>query len=149
VTETPDQRPFWKSKPLGEMSLDEWELLCDGCGKCCLNKLEDIDSGEVFHTDVACRFLDLDTCRCTDYARRTLLVPDCTELLPMNLGQLRWLPSTCAYRLLYEGRDLPSWHHLVSGSRDTVHQAGASVRGRVISERDGVDLEDHVASWPA
>lgn len=141
--------PFWKRKTLKEMTLDEWESLCDGCAKCCLHKLEDPDTSELSFTNVACKLLDTKTCRCTNYVERTLLVPDCVELLPRNLGHLAWLPNTCAYRLIYEGKDLPWWHPLVSGDKKTVHKAGVSARGRIISELEAGDLEDHIVEWPA
>lgn len=139
----PDQ-PFWREKRLEEMNPAEWESLCDGCGKCCLNKLEDIDTGELAYTNVACRLLDLGTCRCTRYPERSRLVPDCVTLTPDNIAGLRWMPSTCAYRLLAEGKELPYWHPLVSGDPDSVHRAGISVRGRAISERRAGPLEHHI-----
>lgn len=126
--------PFWKTKPLAEMSRAEWESLCDGCGRCCLHKLEDIDSGRLFYTSVVCRLFDDERCRCTRYAERNRLVPDCLVLTPDNLDGIDFLPETCAYRLLNEGRDLPDWHPLVSGDPESVHRAGVSVRGKVISE---------------
>jgi uncharacterized cysteine cluster protein YcgN (CxxCxxCC family) len=141
--------PFWRRKTLSEMTLDEWESLCDGCGRCCLHKLEDADTAVVSYTEVACRLLDLGTCRCRNYAERTLLVPDCVELTPHNLSNLHWLPPTCAYRRLGEGRDLAWWHPLVSGDPATVHSAGISVRGRALSESEAGDIEDHIAAWPA
>lgn len=141
--------PFWKRKTLKEMTLDEWESLCDGCAKCCLHKLEDPDTGELAFTNVSCKLLDTKTCRCTNYPERTFLVPDCVELLPRNLGNLAWLPNTCAYRLLHEGKDLPWWHPLVSGDKKTVHRIGVSARGRIISELEAGDLEDHIVEWPA
>ncbi len=144
----PETEPFWRCKTLRRMTPEEWESLCDGCAKCCLHKLEDIDSGEISYTDVACRLLDLGTCRCIDYAKRHRLVPDCIVLTPDLVDDLGWLPSTCAYRLVSEGRDLPWWHPLVSGDPDTMHRAGASVRGRVVSERRAGDLEDHIVDWP-
>ena len=142
--------PFWRRTPLAEMSAAEWESLCDGCAKCCLVKLQDTDAETTDYTDVACRLLDCETCRCTDYANRASLVPDCVTLSPANIASLSWMPSTCAYRLLAEGRDLPWWHPLVSGDPETVHQAGISVRHRVLSETE-VDedaLEDRIVDWP-
>ena len=142
-------RPFWQTKSLEEMTHEEWESLCDGCGKCCLIKLEDGDSGEIDHTDVACKLLDLETCRCGNYARRKQIVPDCIVLTPDKINSLRWMPSTCAYRLISEGKDLPDWHPLVSGEFESVHRAGISVRGRAVSEDDvpDEDLEDHIVAW--
>jgi uncharacterized cysteine cluster protein YcgN (CxxCxxCC family) len=122
--------PFWKSKTLAEMSETEWESLCDGCGKCCLIGLEDADTGEVYLTDAACDLLDGDACRCKDYANRKTHVPDCVKLTPETVGELSWLPKTCAYRLVHEGQDLRWWHPLVSGDPETVHAANVSVRGK-------------------
>jgi len=141
--------PFWETKPLAEMTSGQWEQLCDGCGRCCLNKLENENTGEIYHTDVACRLLDPDTCRCASYTDRKRFVPDCQILTHQNLKRYAWLPSTCAYRLLAEGDSLYWWHPLVSGDPETVHDAGISVRGRIVSERDTDDLENHVVSWPA
>lgn len=135
---------FWETKALVEMSQAEWESLCDGCGKCCLHKLQDEDSGELFYTNVACRLLNLNTARCTRYAARVRLMPDCIQLNPEKLRQCNWLPSTCAYRLLAEGKALPDWHPLVAGNAQAVHRAGASVRGWAISEQQVRDLEDYV-----
>lgn len=140
--------PFWKSKSLGEMTRQEWESLCDGCGRCCLLKLEDVDSGHIDFTNVACRLLDLGTCRCTRYGERKRFVPDCVVLTPGTVEQISWMPATCAYRLIAEGRELYWWHPLVSGNTETVHSAGVSVRGRAISEKRAGDLEDHVVEWP-
>ncbi len=139
--------PFWKEKRLDQMTKREWESLCDGCGKCCLHKLEDED-GEITYTDVACRLLDLNTCRCTNYAKRNRIVPDCVALTPANIKTLNWMPSTCAYRLLAEGKDLPWWHPLVSGDPETVHSAGISVRDRVVSEEKAGTLELRLVKWP-
>jgi len=140
--------PFWKTKKLNEMTLQEWDSLCDGCAKCCLHKLEDQDTGELAYTDVACHLLDTNSCHCRNYGERTFLVPDCVELVPTNLSELRWLPPTCAYRLIKEGKDLYWWHHLVSGSREDVHEVGISVRGRAMTERRAVNLEDNIVEWP-
>jgi uncharacterized cysteine cluster protein YcgN (CxxCxxCC family) len=145
-----DEEPFWRSKTLAEMSEAEWESLCDGCGRCCLNKLEDIDTGEIAFTDVGCRLLDRETCRCTNYAGRQALVPDCVKLEPESVASLAWLPPTCAYRLVGEGRDLYWWHPLVSGDPESVHAAGVSVRGRTVSEEDYPPerLEERIVRWP-
>ncbi len=141
---------FWHGKSLAQMSAAEWESLCDGCGRCCLVKLEDDDTGEVYTTDVACRLLDCETCRCSDYDNRFDKVADCLKIDLDAVENLSWLPPTCAYRLIDEGKDLYWWHHLVSGSRETVHLAGISVRGRVLSE-DDVEIEDlpeRIVDWP-
>ena len=142
---------FWRHKALNEMTRAEWESLCDGCGRCCLNKLTDEDTNETVFTDVGCKLLDARTCRCTDYAHRQREVKDCVRLTSRNVRRLTWLPPTCAYRIVANGGDLPWWHHLVSGSRETVHEAGISVRGRVsASEEDVPDekFEDFIVSWP-
>ncbi|RYZ52826.1 MAG: YcgN family cysteine cluster protein [Proteobacteria bacterium] len=139
--------PFWKEKTLAQMSSNEWESLCDGCGKCCLHKIEDEDTGEIAFTNVACRLLDAKTCRCSNYTKRIHFVKDCQVLNPKKVHRLQWLPSTCAYRLLADGRDLPKWHPLVSGSRDSVHKAGISVKNKIISEDHVKDLEDFVVDW--
>ena len=125
---------FWENKKLDELSSEQWELLCDGCGRCCLQKLKNPTTGKVYYTSVACHLLDLDTCRCSDYAMRHILVPDCVELKAGNIIKLRWLPKTCAYRLVAENKSLPEWHPLVSGDPESVHTAGMSVRHRAISE---------------
>lgn len=140
--------PFWKRKSLAEMSGEEWERLCDGCAKCCLTKLEDEVSGELFYTNVACRLLDLDICRCTRYAERHRLVANCEALNAGNVGRFDWLPPTCAYRRLAAGKDLPWWHPLVSGDPDTVHRVGASIRGRAVPEAAAGPPEHHIVTWP-
>ena len=146
MTEKTDQ-PFWKVKPLTEMSRTEWDSLCDGCAKCCLHKLEDEETGEIAQTNVACRLLDMQTCRCMHYPERQRLVPDCVVLNPVNVGNLTWMPSTCAYRLLAEGKELFDWHPLVSGDPDSVHHASVSVRGRAVSEREAGELTHHLVDW--
>lgn len=139
---------FWQTKTLPEMTLKEWEALCDGCGLCCLHKLEDADTGEISYTEVACLLLDCDSCQCNNYPLRKKLVPDCVILTPDQVEDFHWLPKSCAYRLVAEGKDLNAWHPLVSGDKDSIHQAGISVRGRAISERDAGALEDHIVDWP-
>jgi len=132
---------FWEKKSLSEMSAEEWEALCDGCGQCCRVKLEDEDTGVIHQTSVVCRLLDTATCRCRDYANRQALVPDCVRLDPENVGEISWLPTTCAYRVLAEGGELAWWHPLVSGEEASVAAAGMSVKGQVVSERE-VDEEE-------
>ena len=142
--------PFWR-KPLAALTIAEWESLCDGCGRCCLVKLEDEDTGQVHFTDVGCTLLDVGSCRCSDYANRQAKVSDCVKLTADIVEDIAWLPPTCAYRLVEEGRDLPWWHPLVSGRPETVHEAGISVRGRVSASEDDVaieDLPDHIKTWP-
>jgi uncharacterized cysteine cluster protein YcgN (CxxCxxCC family) len=133
---------FWEEKSLAEMSREEWESLCDGCARCCLVKLEDEESGELYYTSVVCRYLDIGQCSCGVYAERTRLVPDCLQVTQENVTQLYWMPQSCAYRLLAEGKSLPDWHPLVSGNRQSVHRAGISVRGYAISEQDLDDEDD-------
>jgi uncharacterized cysteine cluster protein YcgN (CxxCxxCC family) len=140
--------PFWKTKALAEMSRDEWESLCDGCGRCCLHKLRDDDTGAVWWTNVSCRLLDTQTCRCSDYANRKRRVPDCVRLTPHVLPDIDWLPPSCAYQRLQAGLGLEWWHPLVSGDPETVHRAGISVRGRTVDERRAGPLDHHLAEWP-
>jgi hypothetical protein len=143
-----DMRPrFWETVTLAEMTPAEWEALCDGCGKCCLNKLEYEDTGEVDYTNIACRLLDGQTCRCRHYATRRDHVPDCVSLTPASLpGVAYWLPATCAYKLLYQGKPLRPWHPLISGDPDSVHRAGISMQGRTIPETDVPEdaWDDHI-----
>ncbi len=140
---------FWEQKSLTDMNREEWEALCDGCGRCCLQKLEDADSGEIYYTAIACQLLDSDSCRCTEYAERLNKVPDCVRLDQENIKKINWLPLSCAYRRLMEGRGLPNWHPLITGDAESVHRAGISVRGKTFS-RDKVpvdDWEDHIVQW--
>jgi uncharacterized cysteine cluster protein YcgN (CxxCxxCC family) len=136
------ERPFWQVKRLEQMTTTEWESLCDGCGRCCLIRFEDEDTGEIVPTRVACRLFDDQTCRCSDYANRKRQVPDCIKLTPHNIEGLQWMPPSCAYRRLHEGRDLASWHPLVSGDPESVHRAGIGIRGQTISETLFEDAED-------
>ena len=138
---------FWERFPLHRLTPAEWEALCDGCGRCCLNKLEDADTGEVAHTRIACRLLDGESCRCGNYAIRKQLVPECVVLTPKNIGEIAyWMPPTCAYRVLHEGRRLAPWHPLVSGDPESVHRAGISVRGWTVPEFEVPEdeWEDHI-----
>lgn len=137
-------RRFWEDVPLAQLDRAEWEALCDGCGKCCLHKLEDEETGELIPTNVACRLLDRRAGRCSDYRHRHAFVSDCVRLSTGNVAAIEWLPSTCAYRLRAEGQALPAWHYLVSGDPEAVHRAGQSTRGWTISEDDAGDLEHHM-----
>ncbi|MEW2911206.1 YcgN family cysteine cluster protein [Leisingera sp. JC11] len=142
---------FWEKKPLDKMSQKEWEALCDGCGKCCLNKLEDEETGEVALTRVACRLLDDSTCRCAQYPIRHQFIPECIVLKPDNLDtHAYWMPETCAYRLLWQGKPLPDWHPLLTGTPESVHEAGVSVRGWTVSEFEisEDEWEDHIIDEP-
>ncbi|MDX8129192.1 YcgN family cysteine cluster protein [Methylomonas sp. OY6] len=138
---------FWETKTLAQMSTEEWESLCDNCGKCCLNKLEDEDTGEIAFTSVACDLIDLETCRCTRYSERCTLVPECIDLKQHDFAEYNWLPSTCAYRLLTDGEALPSWHPLITGTRESVKEAGVSISSYAIKESQVTDLEDHIIEW--
>jgi uncharacterized cysteine cluster protein YcgN (CxxCxxCC family) len=149
--QTASAQPFWEAKPLEALNEKEWESLCDGCGRCCLVKLEDEDTGEIHFTNVACRLLDAETCRCSDYRQRRRRVRDCIKLTPDLARGLAWLPPTCAYRLVAEGSPLAWWHPLVSGSPETVHEAGVSVRMRIAASEDSIELDaypDYIVSWP-
>lgn len=141
--------PFWSALTLNEMSPSQWESLCDGCGKCCLHKLECEDSGEVYYTDVACRNLDCEAGGCSDYPNRIESVPECLVLKPQDVERFHWLPASCAYRLIHEGKPLAAWHPLISGDHDSVLRAGMSVRGRAVSETTVAeeDFENHVIHW--
>ncbi len=140
------QSDFWKTKKLREMSHEEWESLCDGCARCCLYKFEDEDTGEYFYTNVVCRFLDMETCRCTVYEQRTTLMPTCLALDIKLVNELKWMPESCAYRRLAEGRPLADWHPLVSGNPLSIHEAGISVKDKTLTENDVNmdDLEDYI-----
>ena len=144
-----DSRPFWQQKTLEQMTPEEWESLCDGCGKCCLLKLEDEDSGELYFTDVCCELFNPETCRCSDYINRKKRVPDCLILTPDNVGGMNSLPSSCAYRLLANGQPLPEWHPLVSTDQLSTHNSGNSVQGRVLSAQyvHPDELEERIVQW--
>ncbi len=136
------EKPFWQTKTLEQMTAAEWESLCDGCGLCCLIRFEDEETGEVIPTRVACKLLDQHLCRCTDYVNRKAHVPDCIKLTPWNIEALAWMPASCAYRRLHEGRDLPGWHPLITGDPESVHKAGVSIRDQTVSEATLDDPED-------
>lgn len=142
--------PWWDDKPLEAFNKEEWEALCDGCGRCCLLKLEDEDEGLIFPANVRCTLLDGDTCGCKDYPNRQKLVPDCIKLDPEKVRTIQWIPTSCAYRRIAEGRGLAWWHPLVSGSPDTVHEVGVSIRGKTVSEEEANtdDWESHIVEWP-
>jgi uncharacterized cysteine cluster protein YcgN (CxxCxxCC family) len=140
---------YWNSTPLDQLSRDEWELLCDGCGKCCLHKLQDDETDEVFYTRVSCRLLNNKSGRCGDYENRFSTVPDCMDVASMTDREMKWLPTTCAYRLRSESKDLPEWHPLISGHPSSVFKDPTSIRGRVVSETDvrESDLADYIIRW--
>ncbi|HEX7693716.1 MAG TPA: YcgN family cysteine cluster protein [Sphingomonas sp.] len=135
---------FWETKTLAELDRGQWEALCDGCGKCCIHKLEDEETGELYPTNVACRMLDRRSGQCKDYRNRRAFVPDCVRLTTKNVFTTDWLPSTCAYRLRANGEQLPDWHYLVCGDREAVHRAGESTRGWTVSEDEAGELEFHL-----
>ena len=141
--------PFWKTTSLEDMSPQQWESLCDGCAKCCLLKLEDEDTAEIAYLRLHCRLLDEGTCQCSDYANRKKHVPDCVKLTPKKIKQIKWMPTTCAYRLVQEGKDLPDYHHLISGDHDQIHREGHSIMGRTKSEDTVLeeDQMDWVVDW--
>ncbi|WOE75829.1 YcgN family cysteine cluster protein [Alterisphingorhabdus coralli] len=141
------EAPFWE-KPLHSLDRAEWEALCDGCGKCCLHKVEDADSGEIYPTNVACRLLDVTTARCSDYRHRRAFVPDCLRLTKGNVDDINWLPSSCAYKLRAAGQPLPEWHYLLTGSYQAMIDGGHSVAGRVVSETEAGPLEHHILEEP-
>ena len=136
------EKQFWQTKSLDQMTAAEWESLCDGCGLCCLIRFEDEETGEVIPTRVACKLLDQHLCQCKDYVNRKAHVPDCIKLTPWNIEALAWMPPSCAYRRLHEGRDLPDWHPLLTGDPDSVHKAGVSIRDQTVSEDSLADPED-------
>lgn len=137
---------FWEL-PLADLNREEWEALCDGCGRCCLHKIEDADTGEIEHTNVACKLLDCQTAQCRDYRNRKAFVPDCLRLTYSIVRDVPWLPPTCAYRLRAEGKPLEDWHYLISGDHQSIVAAGISVAGRVVSETVAGPLEHHVVEW--
>lgn len=138
---------FWETKTLAEMTTEQWESLCDNCGQCCLHKLEDEDTGELAFTSVCCDLIDLDTCRCTRYSERCNLVPECLDLKQHDFAEYNWLPTTCAYRLLTDGKPLPEWHPLITGNSESVKQAGASISRYATKESQVDDLEDYIIEW--
>ena len=143
------EKKFWEKKKLSELTHDEWEALCDGCGKCCLNKIEYIGQPKIFFTNISCRLLDEASCQCSDYKNRSVKVKDCIKVSLKNINELEELPDTCAYRLVSQGKKLKSWHHLVSGSRETIHKSGNSVRKKVINEKHikEADLDNYIIRW--
>ena len=138
------KKPFWETKRLEQMTVKEWESLCDGCGLCCLVRFEDEDTGEIIPTRVSCRLYDNQLCRCSDYENRKKHVPDCIKLTPHNIEDLEWMPKSCAYRRLHEGRPLADWHPLISGDPESVHEAGVSLRGQTLNEADLDDPDDAI-----
>ena len=139
--------PEWLDKPLSELSPAQWEALCDGCGKCCMAKLQDADSGKVYYTNVACKLFDHQTCRCTDYSHRTVRVPECVQISMQNVEVFAWLPKTCAYRLRFESKPLLKWHPLIAGHSDQMHQENHSVLNKTVMPLDAKALEHHLVQW--
>ena len=138
---------FWKTKDLKDMNSDEWESLCDGCAKCCIFKFEEDETGHILQTDVVCKLLNIDTCSCSKYEQRKVLVPDCITITPDNILDLKWMPASCSYRLLALGKDLPTWHPLVTENSQSAQLADKTVQGRVISETEVDDIEDRIIGW--
>ena len=138
-----DTKNFWETKKLSEMNFSEWESLCDGCGKCCLIKLED-QQGKIEYTNVACKLLNLNSCTCNDYQNRREKVKDCVKLSPKNINEIKWMPSTCSYKLIFEGKNLPSWHHLITNDKSSIHNAHQSVKEKVIKEKSNMDFEKYI-----
>ena len=139
---------FWKEKKLTDLTEQQWESLCDGCGKCCLNKLVDEDTDQLYYTNAACQLLDSHACGCTNYEDRFTYVPRCTKITPENVAALTWLPDSCAYKRLEQGLELPSWHHLLTGSKEAMHNLGMSVQDKTVCELTVKDIEDHIVLWP-
>ncbi len=142
-----DQKSFWLTTPLSELTREQWESLCDHCAKCCLHKIEDIDTREIYFTNVCCRYLDQQNCQCSEYQNRSVLVPDCVTLTPDDLQDPYWLPSTCSYRLLAEDKPLPEWHPLITGNPESTLESGNRICGRVICETEADELEQHLITW--
>ena len=138
------KKNFWEKKKLNELSLNEWESLCDGCGKCCLLKLEDEETGKIEFTNVGCKLLSSDNCKCIKYDKRHKIVDDCIKLEYKNINKIKWLPNSCSYKLLYEGKKLPDWHHLITNDHNTIHTTGNSIQGKFVSENENLDLEDYI-----
>ena len=138
---------FWKHKTLDQMSSDEWESLCDGCAKCCVFKFEEDETGHILQTDVVCKLLDINRCSCTRYEQRKVLVPDCISITAGNILHLKWMPASCSYRLLAEGKELPDWHPLVSNDPDSAKKEGKTIQGQVISESEVDNVEERIIGW--
>lgn len=148
MSKQPLEPRFWERKTLAQMNDAEWEALCDGCGKCCLNKVIDDDTDDLYFTDIACQLLNPKSCQCSRYEKRFKYVPDCVKVTLDDIESFHWLPPSCAYRRLLEGEALPEWHPLLTGSQSEMHKRNQSVRGKVVSELDGYDLQDRIVTWP-